>query len=156
MAALNKQEKTLLVTGLVVAGTIAAVGIMTAKSKPKNGNGKPKGYGINVGDQCNTFEVTDSMRVRDTIRNVIRSQGEKGTVDPFMAATTWLKKAAPHCQVYPSPPRNPGEAALYVETFNTVLDVMQSDRLLSAAEVFSFKQMVKVWGLGHGLNQEDF
>lgn len=152
--ALTKEEKILVVSGLITAGAIAALG-MASKSGAES-NGKPKGYGIHVGPQCNTFEVTDAARVHDSIRGVIRSQSKKGTVDPFSVATAWLMKAAPHCQVYPSPPRNPGEAALYVETFNTVLDIMQSEKLLSTAEMFSFKQMVKVWGLGHGLNQEDF
>ncbi len=153
---LTKQEKFMLITGTVVAVSIATVGIMLSKPAKATTNGKMKGYGIEVGPQCNTFAITDGNILRDRIRAIIRVQGTKGTVDPFAVATAYLKKAASHCQVYPSPPRNPGEAGLYVETFNETLDVMQSEKLLSAQEVFSFKQMIKVWGLGHGLNQEDF
>lgn len=154
--ALTKEEKFMLITGTVVAVSIATAGIMMSKPAKAATNGKPKGYGIEVGPQCNTFAVTDGNVLRDRIRAIIRVQGKKGAVDPFAVATAYLKKAAPHCQVYPSPPRNPGEAGLYVEAFNETLDVMQSEKLLSVTEAFSFKQMVKVWGLGHGLNQEDF
>jgi hypothetical protein len=143
----SKQKKFLGIgAGALVALTTLA---LIFRSKPK----KKKDYGLRVDGQCNTYEVTNENKVRDNLRAGIRAQKD---ADPFQVTKSFLNKAAPNCTTYPSNVRNPGEAVLFIKTFNSTLDIMEDENLLSEEQIATFKSMVKIWGVNQGVPIGDF
>lgn len=152
--ALSKDEKKMLWIGLgalVVVGGLA-IALKEEKPPPK----KKKDYGITVDPQCNNYEVTSAGAIQDAIREEINTLAKEGPVDPFDVARSYLKKAAPDCTTFPENTRNPGEAALFIMTLNTAIDVMLTENLLSESQSQTFRQMAQVWGISQGIPPEDF
>lgn len=152
--ALSKEDKLILTTGVLGVVTIGAIAYALRDDEPKKTT--KKNYGIKVDEQCNNFTVTNEAQIRDTLRAEIRSLAKRGSVDPFEAARAFLKKAAPHCTTYPNNTRNPGEAALFVQTLNSTLDVMEDEKLVSEDQIDTFKGMVYVWAVNQGVPPGDF
>lgn len=152
--AISRQDKIVWGTGAaaLVGLTLLAIAF---KEKPNKSSGK-KNYGLTVDPQCNSFTVNNETLIRDGIRAEVRLLSKKGSADPFEVTRAFLRKAAPHCTTYPNNVRNPGEAALFVLTFNSTLDVMEDEKLLSNAQMATFKNMVKVWAIDQGVSPEDF
>lgn len=151
---MTKDEKKILAIGfgaLVVFGGLAYAFKDDAQPTPKK-----KDFGIQVDPQCNQFTVTSEARIRDVIREEVRSLGKQGPVDPFDVARNYLNKAAPDCTTFPENTRNPGEAALFIMTLNTALDIMMEENLLSGAQVLTFQQMAQVWGVSQGISPDEF
>lgn len=143
---------------LIGAAVIAALSaVYLIATKPASAAPK-KSLGITVDAQCNTFSVTNEAAVRDAIRAEVRLQTQVANTaaDPFVATRAYLKKAAPHCTTYPNNTRNPGEAALFVLAFNTTLDVMEDEKLLSVDQMAQFKEMLQIWALNQGIPPEEF
>lgn len=151
--AMTTQEKWLLGGGLVGLAAITALAISLKEDEPKK---KKKGYGLTVDPQCNTFTVNSKSQIRDSIRAEVRTLSKQGDADPFQATRAFLKKAAPHCTTYPNNTRNPGEASLFVLAFNSTLDVMENEKLLSMDQMSTFKDMVKVWAIDQGVPPGEF
>jgi hypothetical protein len=152
--ALSKDEKKYLWIGL---GTLVVVGgLAIALKEEEKPPPKKKDYGIEVDPQCNQWNITSEGRIRDAIREETRTLAKKGAVDPFDVARNYLNKAAPNCTTFPENTRNPGEAALFIVTLNTSLDVMMEENLLSEGQSETFRQMAQIWGLSQGISPDEF
>jgi hypothetical protein len=108
-----------------------------------------------VSDQCNDFALADRQQINDAIFPLVRAAARDGAVDPFAVTTEFVRKYASHCRSYPETTRNPGEAKLYVQSFDQVLRVMQEQQLLSEDQRGYFLEMVSVWGKSQGLAVAD-
>lgn len=150
---LSRSDKILLGLSLVGIATAGLLVYTLTEKKPKK---VKRSYGIMVNDQCNSFEVTDEGIVRSEIQREIDNAAKLGAVDPFNVAEAFLAKAAPHCRKYPDQTRNPGEAGLFAMTFNTVVDMMQSQQLLSQQQVNTFKAMMQTWAMAQGVPASEF
>jgi hypothetical protein len=144
-----KQKKVLTIGGAALVAVTGLSLIFGGKKKTP----KKRDYGIKADNQCNTYTVTDERKIHDELWALVRAQD---VPDPFQISRSFLRKATPNCTVYPNNTRNPGEAALFVLTFNTTLDIMAEENLVSEAQVKSFKDMVKIWAIGQGVNPSDF
>lgn len=146
----NAENKPLLILGGVAAASIL-LAVVFAKSSAKASSTPVKNYGIKVGPQCSSFEITDSNTIAETISRLVDSTAAAGAVDPFAVTTAWLRGAAGQCKSFPEQTRNPGEASLYRQTFITVIKTMKDKNLISQEMSDTYMAMINAWAQSQGV-----
>lgn len=129
---------------LAVAGVIWAVRWAT-KVRPF----------ANVSDQCNDFSLADREEINEALTPMIRKAASHGAVDPFGVTTEFVRRYAANCRTYPDTVRNPGEAKLYLRSFEEVLRIMADMQLVSPQQRAYFLEMVAVWAKSQGVPATD-
>jgi len=151
LGAVTSQDKVLLVAGVV---TVAAIGALIVGLAKADKPAPKKNFGITVGPQCSTYEVTDSATISETISRLVDNSAALGAIDPFAATSTWLRGAAGQCKSFPDQARNPGEASLYREIFLQIIETMRTKQLLSTEMHDTYVAMIDTWARAQGAEVE--
>jgi len=103
-------------------------------------------------EACSDFSLGSQAELDEAIRPIIREHmRRRPAVDPFAVTTDFIHRYAPVCKSYPEESRNPGEAALFVESFLEVMRVMDLMKLLTENQRVYFTRMIDVWAKAHGI-----
>jgi hypothetical protein len=150
-----RRNKILAAAGGIGVLTLLVAGIVSAATK-KEETPPVKRKAIEVDGTCQQWNVLDASALRDELRTLIRRYQTKGPINPFDVATEYSEKIAPHCVTFPSNTRTAQEAKLYVVIFNTVLDVMNQEKLTDLPQMAMWTNMVKAWAVAQGVPATDF
>jgi len=110
---------------------------------------------IVVAPGCASFDLVDQPRLRDELRQRIRSASASGPVDPFAIAARYVRSLAPSCATYPARTNLPGEAKLFAVVFSELITVMQQDSMLTEDDVATWYAMMQRWAQGQGVSIEE-
>jgi hypothetical protein len=145
---LTREDKLYLGIGVAAAIAVTTIAIVVSRDSPKAS--PKKNYGLKVGPQCSTYELTDPERAKETVAELVTKAAAKGSVDPFAVTQQWLRGAAPSCTFFPAQVRNPGEAELFQLVFHEVATSLQEKNLISDDLKDTYFAMVDTWATSQG------
>lgn len=145
---MSREDKLYLGIGIAAAIAVSTIAIVLSGDKQKAP--PKKSYGLKVGPQCSTYELTDETKAKETIAQLVSKAVTKGAVDPFNVTREWIRAAAGQCATYPAQTQNPGEAVLFQHIFYEVLIAMREQNLVSESMEGTYTAMVDTWAQSQG------
>lgn len=129
----SKEKKRLAIAAVGVVGLLGLAWFVGRRGTSL-GNGEKKDHGILVDELCVNATITDQEKLRRTIEDTYDTQVDGGTRDPFVMATAFFSRVAPHCSIYPRIPRSPKEAEFFLTVFVGFLEQLEVDGLITDDE----------------------